>query len=113
MKWKGIRNQYPHQWLLLEAMDAHTESNRRIVEQFSVLNSYINSHQAMKSYSQIHHESPDRELYVLNLNKTKWKFWKDNGWELENEDTNRRRVTFCYDVIALSTGANRIKTSHS
>ena len=25
MKWKGIRNQYPHQWLLLEAMDAHTE----------------------------------------------------------------------------------------
>jgi len=71
MKWKEIRNQYPHQWLLLEAMDAHTESNRRIVEQFSVLNSYINSHQAMESYSQIHHESPDRELYVLNTEKDK------------------------------------------
>ena len=69
MKWKEIRIQYPHQWLLLEAMDAHTESNRRIVEQFSVINSFENSHQAMESYSQIHHESPERELYVLHTDK--------------------------------------------
>ncbi len=69
MKWKEIRNQYPHQWLLLEAMDAHSELNKRIVEQFSVINSYEDSNKAMESYSQIHHKSPDRELYVFHTDK--------------------------------------------
>ncbi len=69
MKWNEIRNQYPHQWLLLEAMEARTQANQRIVEQFSVINAYPDSDQAMESYSQLHQTSPNRELYVLHTDK--------------------------------------------
>ena len=33
MHWAEIRRHYPEQWLLLEALDAHTEGNQRILEQ--------------------------------------------------------------------------------
>ncbi|MEE2718128.1 MAG: hypothetical protein VX610_11945 [SAR324 cluster bacterium] len=69
MNWQEIRTQYPHQWLLLEAVDAHTQANHRVVEQFSVINSYPDSHQAMESYAQFHHGNPEKELYVLHTDK--------------------------------------------
>ncbi|MGK0290525.1 MAG: hypothetical protein ACI86H_001984 [bacterium] len=69
MKWQEIRTRYPHQWLLLEAMEAHTESNHRVVEQFSVINTYKDSSNAMESYSKIHQNSPDRELYIFHTDK--------------------------------------------
>ncbi len=71
MEWQEIRVQYPHQWLLVEAMEAHTKSGHRIIEQFSVVNTYEDSNKAMESYSQIHKTSPGRELYVLNTDKEK------------------------------------------
>ena len=33
MNWNQIRHQYPHQWLLVEAIKAHTEGNRRRLEE--------------------------------------------------------------------------------
>ena len=69
MKWEEIRIKYPHQWLLVEAIDAHSESNYRIVEQFSVINSFEDSDHAIESYSQLHQKSPDREMYVIHTDK--------------------------------------------
>ncbi|MBT4287570.1 MAG: hypothetical protein HOD92_09550 [Deltaproteobacteria bacterium] len=69
MKWQEIRGKYPHQWLIVEAIDAHTKSGNRIVEQFSVVNTYVDSIKAMESYTLFHQASPDRELYVLSTDK--------------------------------------------
>jgi len=37
MDWQEIRQTHPHQWLLVEALEARSENDRRIVEQMSVV----------------------------------------------------------------------------
>lgn len=69
MNWQEIRLKYPKQWLIVEALDAHTKSGRRVIEQYSVVNMFKDSNKAMESYSRIHRTSPDRELYVLHTDK--------------------------------------------
>lgn len=29
MVWEEVKNVYPNQWLIIEALEAHTEENRR------------------------------------------------------------------------------------
>ncbi len=69
MFWKEIRNLYPKQWLLVEAIKAHTESGKRILDQMIVVDSYKDSLLAMKEYKELHRKYPDRELYVLHTDK--------------------------------------------
>lgn len=71
MEWEEIRQQYPKQWLLVEAMDAHSESNKRIVDQLSVIDSFDNSDNALRSCRQMHRKLPKRELYVLHTDREK------------------------------------------
>ena len=37
MKWQEIRQRYPKAWLLLEAIEAHTEGDKRILESLAVI----------------------------------------------------------------------------
>jgi len=38
MKWPEIRHTYPDQWLVVEALEAHTKAdNRRHIERFAVI----------------------------------------------------------------------------
>ena len=69
MKWKQIRTDYPKQWLLVEAISAYTEQDRRIVEELSIINRFSDSVMAMKQYQQLHREIPTRELYVLHTDR--------------------------------------------
>jgi len=69
MVWKEIRNHYPSQWLLVEAIKAHTESDKRILEELSVISIFPDSTPAMKAYMKLHRESPKRELYVLHTDR--------------------------------------------
>jgi len=69
MNWNEIRRYYPQQWLLVEAIKAHTELNKRILEQLAVINSFVDSVTAMQSYRQLHHEAPERELYILHTSR--------------------------------------------
>ena len=32
MRWEEIRQHYPQQWLLVEALKAHSEDNKRVLE---------------------------------------------------------------------------------
>jgi hypothetical protein len=69
MNWTEIRRYYPQQWLLVEAIKAHTELNKRILEQLAVINSFVDSVTAMQNYRQLHHEAPERELYILHTSR--------------------------------------------
>ena len=69
MEWNEIRKHYPHQWLLLEAIQARSESGKRILEQITVVNIFLDAQVAMKGYLQLHHQSPERELYVLHTDR--------------------------------------------
>ena len=69
MQWDEIRAHYPQQWLLLEAIKAHTELNKRILDQLAVLGLFPDSVTALQSYRQLHHEEPERELYVFHTSR--------------------------------------------
>jgi hypothetical protein len=69
MQWQDIRNHYPRQWLLLEALKAHTEGERRVLDQLAVLGTYVDSTSALQTYKQFHREAPERELYVFHTSR--------------------------------------------
>jgi hypothetical protein len=69
MNWQEIRAHYPQQWLLLEAIKAHTEASKRFLDQLAVVSTFPDSVAAMKSYAQLHREAPERELYVFHTSR--------------------------------------------
>ena len=69
MHWNEIRQHYPAQWLLVEAVDAHSENGKRILEQLAVIDIFPDSVAAMKRYAQLHRAMPAHEYYVFHSNR--------------------------------------------
>jgi len=68
-KWDEIRRQFPRQWLLVEAVAAHSSEGRRVLDDIAVVDTFSDAGVAMKSYQDLHHRSPQRELYVLHTDR--------------------------------------------
>ncbi len=43
MVWQAIQKHYPQQWLLVEAIKAHSEANKRVLEQLAVVGAFPDS----------------------------------------------------------------------
>ena len=69
MKWEKIRAHYPKQWLLIEAIKAHSEAKKRILDDIAVINVFSDSKKAMHSYIELHHDEPKRELFVVHTDR--------------------------------------------
>ena len=69
MKWQEIRAHYPQQWLLVEAINARSEANKRVLDQLAVVGTFVDSVAALKSYQQLHRDAPERELYVFHTSR--------------------------------------------
>jgi hypothetical protein len=69
MRWEKIRSHYPHQWLLVEAIKAHSEAGQRILEELTVVNVFPDARAALKDYITLHRQSPQRELLVLHTDR--------------------------------------------
>jgi len=69
LRWNEIRQRYPDQWLLVEAIDAHTDAGKRVLEQLSVIDSFEDSIQALRKYQELHRQSHERELYVVHTSR--------------------------------------------
>lgn len=69
MRWEQIRSHYPHQWLLVEAIKAHSEAGERILEELTVVNVFPDARMALKAYIRLHRQSPQRELLVLHTDR--------------------------------------------
>jgi hypothetical protein len=69
MQWSDIRRHYPDQWLLLEALTAHSEGNHRVLEQLAIVAAFSDSQSALAGYAQLHRDAPTRELYVFHTSR--------------------------------------------
>jgi hypothetical protein len=69
MTWEEIRRHFPHQWLLLEALEAASTAGQRIITQLAVVSAFPDSKVAMKAYAKLHHDAPARELYVFHTDR--------------------------------------------
>ncbi len=80
MIWADIRKIYPEQWVLIEAIDARTEGDKRIVEQMDVIGSFADDgDSAFQRYTELHKLHKEREYYIyhtsndaLNIGVKKW-----------------------------------------
>lgn len=69
MNWQSIREHYPNQWILLEAIEAYSDDGKRIINKGSVVNFFEDSRDALAEYKELHKNSPVRELYVIHTSK--------------------------------------------
>jgi hypothetical protein len=70
MNWTEIKEKYPQQWLLVEALEAHTTlDHRRHLDRISVLEQCHDGLSAFKSYREIHTKFPDREYYYVHTSR--------------------------------------------
>ncbi len=69
MQWQDIREHFPNQWLLVEAIKAHTEGEKRVLDQLAVVNKFPDSTTALHTCQQIHKAEPVRELYVFHTSR--------------------------------------------
>ncbi len=66
MRWSDVREKYPNQWLIVEALEAHTEGDRRLLDRIAVVETCPDGASAMESYRRLHLEHPSREFYFVH-----------------------------------------------
>lgn len=70
MLWSEIREAYPNQWLIIEAIEAHTTQNsRRHIDQLAVIEKCPDGKIAMKRYRALHTKYPQREFYFVHTDR--------------------------------------------
>lgn len=70
MTWDEIRAVYPEQWLVIEALAAHTQTNHvRCLDNIVVLEQCQGGSEALTRYQKLHHDNPRRELYFVHTGR--------------------------------------------
>jgi hypothetical protein len=69
MQWSEIRQRYPDQWLLVEAIAARSAGGKRILEDLAVVETFPDPKAALSGYRELHRREPQRELYVLHTER--------------------------------------------
>jgi len=64
--WPQVRDAYPDQWLIIEALEAHTQSSQRLLDRIAVIETCADGAAAMQSYQRLHREYPSREFYFVH-----------------------------------------------
>ena len=68
-QWAEIRERFPHQWLLVEAVEAHSDEGKRVLDDIAVIRTFPDSVAAMKSYQELHRRDRQKEMYVLHTDR--------------------------------------------
>jgi hypothetical protein len=66
MKWEQVREQFPEQWVLVEAISAYSKNSIRYLEELSVISKFPESTLAWKEYKKLHLAEPSREYYIFH-----------------------------------------------
>ena len=70
MQWSEIREAYPDQWLIIEALEAHTTlDHRRILDKIAVIEHPADGSAALESYRSLHQRFSEREFYFVNTSR--------------------------------------------
>jgi len=80
MNWQSVREAYPNQWLIIEAINAYTNPDHlRVIDQLRVVEQCSDGTSAFQRYRVLHTEYPEREFYfvrtsrkVLKIREVQW-----------------------------------------
>lgn len=69
MQWQEIRQHFPNQWVLLEAVKAHSEANHWIVEDMAALEAFSDSEAMLRTYLKLHQAEPERDIFYFHTSQ--------------------------------------------
>lgn len=70
MQWSEIRKIYPDQWLVIEALEAHTTATqKRQLDQVAVIESCQDGTTVMRRYRKLHQHHPLHEYYFVHTSR--------------------------------------------
>ncbi|MCX6046397.1 MAG: hypothetical protein NT075_14925 [Chloroflexi bacterium] len=70
MLWSEIRTIFPSQWLVVEALEAHTTPDwKRALDQLAIIEPCSDGNAAMQRYRQLHQQFPQREFYFVHTGR--------------------------------------------
>ncbi len=69
MRWSEIRQSHPNQWLVIEALEAHTEDAIRQLDKIAVIEVCTDGDAAFQCYRHLHRQFPGRELFFVHTNR--------------------------------------------
>jgi hypothetical protein len=72
MNWSEIRQTFPEQWIVVEALNAHTDSlGNRVINDFSVIEQCSDGTVAFNKYRELHKNNKSKEYYYLHTSREK------------------------------------------
>jgi hypothetical protein len=74
MRWSDVRAAHPDQWLVVEALEAHSENDHRIFDRIAVVEVCSDGRAAMKRYSDLQREHRHREFCFVHTSKGELEF---------------------------------------
>jgi hypothetical protein len=80
MRWDDLKKTAPQQWVIIEAVDAYTGGDNRIIGDIQLVEMFdADNVGALRRYVQFHKAHPEKEYYVvhtsrpeLNVKEKKW-----------------------------------------
>ncbi|NMB67228.1 MAG: hypothetical protein GYA20_00515 [Chloroflexi bacterium] len=70
MDWDEIKQAYPDQWIVIEALEAHSEGGLRVLDRVAVIATCPDGESAVDAYRKLHDEFPEREFYFIHTSRT-------------------------------------------
>jgi hypothetical protein len=68
--WSDVRLSYPHQWLVIEALEAHTTvDNQRQLDRIAAIETCADGNTAMQAYRRLHKEYPLHDFYFVHTDR--------------------------------------------
>lgn len=71
MRWSEVRATHPDSWLVIEALDAHSESGRRVFDRIAIVEVCPDGPSTMKRYASLRRAHPGRELCFVHTGAEK------------------------------------------
>lgn len=66
MIWSEVRQAYPDRWLIIEALEAHTLNEQRLIDKIVVIETCNANTEVMSAYERWHAAYPAREFYFVH-----------------------------------------------
>jgi len=86
MRWADIRTIHPNQWLVIEALEAHTDGNRRVLDRIAVVDVCPDGSAAFSRYRELHRTHPGRELYFVHTSNADLEITEERWFGIRRND---------------------------
>lgn len=69
MRWEEVRDHFPDEWVVCEALHSHSEDGYCYIEDVTIIDRFNDSNAAMKRYYELHRGEPHKEYGFFHTSR--------------------------------------------